>query len=91
MGLLFANGFEGPLVIKTPKVMGSITTIHQFLIKPQAYAPGTAMSFPGYAKANQRADVIAYLNSLSDNPKPLPKAAATLTGPIMEVLAGNFP
>ncbi|MGC2084681.1 MAG: cytochrome c family protein, partial [Bradyrhizobium sp.] len=25
--------------------------------------------------ASERADVIAYLNSLSDNPKPLPTAA----------------
>ena len=33
------------------------------------------MTFAGLPRESQRADVIAYLNSLSDNPKPLPKAA----------------
>jgi cytochrome c len=33
------------------------------------------MTFPGVPRANERADIIAYLNSLSDNPAPLPKAA----------------
>jgi cytochrome c len=32
------------------------------------------MAFPGLPKGSARADVIAYLNTLSDNPKPLPKA-----------------
>jgi cytochrome c len=32
------------------------------------------MSFGGFPKAAQRADVVDYLNSLSDNPKPLPVA-----------------
>jgi cytochrome c len=34
------------------------------------------MTFNGLPRGAQRADVIAYLNSLSDSPKPLPKAAA---------------
>ncbi len=29
------------------------------------------MTFAGLPKAKDRADVVAYLNSLSDNPKPL--------------------
>ena len=33
------------------------------------------MSFAGLPKGSERADVIAYLNSKSDNPQPLPKAA----------------
>jgi cytochrome c len=33
------------------------------------------MGFAGIPKDSERADVIAYLNSLSDNPKPLPTAA----------------
>jgi cytochrome c len=36
--------------------------------------PNTKMNFPGFSKGSQRADVIAYLNSLADNPKPLPVA-----------------
>ena len=33
------------------------------------------MTFAGVSRANQRADLIAFLNSHSDNPQPLPKAA----------------
>jgi len=33
------------------------------------------MTFGGLSSAKTRADVIAYLNTLSDSPKPLPKAA----------------
>jgi cytochrome c len=34
------------------------------------------MSFAGIARDQQRADVIAYLRTLSDSPKPLPPVAA---------------
>ena len=37
--------------------------------------PGTNMTFGGIQRGGERADLIAYLNSLSDNPAPLPKAA----------------
>lgn len=47
--------------------------LNQWLYKPNAYAPGTRMSFAGIANDKQRADVIAYLRSLSDSPVPLPK------------------
>ena len=44
-----------------------------FLKNPKAYLPGTTMAYAGMARAEQRADVVAYLNSLSDAKKPLPK------------------
>ncbi|TCR60858.1 cytochrome c family protein [Bosea sp. BK604] len=47
--------------------------LDHFLKGPKAYVPGTAMAFAGISKADTRADVIAYLNTLSDSPKPLPK------------------
>ena len=37
--------------------------------------PGTNMTFAGVSRGSERADLIAYLNSLADNPAPLPKAA----------------
>jgi len=37
--------------------------------------PGTAMGFAGIQKDSERADVIAYLRTLSDNPVPLPTAS----------------
>jgi cytochrome c len=43
-----------------------------FLTKPREWAPGTKMAFAGIAKPEERADVILYLRSLSDNPAPLP-------------------
>ena len=43
-----------------------------YLIKPQAYVKGTKMAFAGLRKEKDRASVILYLNSKSDNPKPLP-------------------
>ncbi|WNJ89528.1 cytochrome c family protein [Bosea sp. 685] len=47
--------------------------LDHFLKGPKAYVPGTAMAFAGISKPDTRADVIAYLNTLSDAPKPLPK------------------
>ena len=43
-----------------------------FITAPKTYAPGTKMTFPGIKKPEERAALIAYLRSLSDNPKPLP-------------------
>ena len=43
-----------------------------FLIKPASYIKGTKMAFAGLRKEKDRASVILYLNSKSDNPKQLP-------------------
>ncbi len=47
-----------------------------WLTNPQAFAPGTMMAFPGFPDVKKRADVIAFLRMNSDNPAPLPAAAA---------------
>ena len=46
--------------------------LDRFLAKPKDFAPGTKMSFAGLKKAGDRANVIIFLRSLSDSPKPLP-------------------
>jgi cytochrome c len=46
-----------------------------FLANPKGFVPGTAMGFAGIPKDSERADVIAYLHTLSDNPVPLPTAS----------------
>ncbi|NRG16550.1 cytochrome c family protein [Rhizobiales bacterium] len=46
--------------------------LDHFLTNPRGYIDGTTMSFAGIKKPEDRADVIAYLRSLSDNPEPLP-------------------
>lgn len=43
-----------------------------WLAAPMQYAPGTRMAFAGIRDPKVRADVIAYLRSLSANPQPLP-------------------
>jgi cytochrome c len=52
----------------------SYDALNEWLYKPSAYVPGTRMSFAGIPSDKQRADVIAYLRTLSDNPAPLPAA-----------------
>jgi cytochrome c len=47
--------------------------INKFITNPKAYANGTKMSFAGLAKPEERANVIAYLRTLSDTPQPLPQ------------------
>jgi cytochrome c len=43
-------------------------TMDRWLADPARFAPGTTMRFPGIADPLERADVIAYLMTLSDHP-----------------------
>jgi cytochrome c len=57
------------------KSMGGTWTfdkLFQFISNPKAMASGTKMTFPGEPDPAKRADIIAYLDTLSDNPVPLP-------------------
>ncbi|MDA4847925.1 c-type cytochrome [Hoeflea poritis] len=49
--------------------------LNAFLEAPRRYMRGTAMGFAGVKKADERADLIAYMRSLSDSPAPLPSEA----------------
>lgn len=49
--------------------------LNEFLTKPKAVVDGTKMTFGGLSKGSDRADLIAYLRSLSDSPAPLPAKA----------------
>ena len=46
--------------------------LDSFLKDPKALVKGTKMAFAGVKKDQARADIIAYLASLSDAPKPFP-------------------
>ena len=46
--------------------------LNAFLLKPKSYIKGTKMSYAGLRKDKDRASVILYLNSQSDNPLPKP-------------------
>ena len=47
--------------------------LDKFVENPRGYIAGTSMSYGGLANPKQRADLIAYLNTLSDSPETLPK------------------
>jgi cytochrome c len=46
--------------------------LNVFLKAPKTYMPGTKMAYGGVKNDKKRADLIAYLASLSDAPKPFP-------------------
>ena len=46
--------------------------LNGYLIKPAKWIKGTKMAFAGLRKEKDRASVILYLNSKSDNPKTIP-------------------
>lgn len=66
------------------KKLGGEWTFHDlnlWLDDPQAVAPGTRMTYAGIKDTNTRADVIAFLRTLSPNPVPLPKVAPEAAKP----------
>ena len=69
------RNFNFSAAIKAKGGSWSIEDLNQFIANPKGYIPGTAMGFAGISRDSQRADVLAYLNSLSDHPAPLPLAA----------------
>jgi cytochrome c len=68
-----APGFNYSAALKSKNGNWDFNALNAWLIKPTAYVPGTAMTFAGLSNDKQRADVIAYLDTLSKNPVPLPK------------------
>jgi cytochrome c len=75
-----APGFNYSAAMKAKGGEWSIDDLNTFLSNPKGFIPGTSMGFVGLPRGTERADVIAYLNTKSDNPQPLPKAAEAPTG-----------
>lgn len=55
--------------------------LNGFLTNPKGYVPGTSMGFAGIKDPEARAELIAYLRTLSDSPAPLPQAPAEDAAP----------
>jgi cytochrome c len=89
------SGFNYTDAIKgAAKTLGGKWTfdaLNKWLTKPSAVAPGTAMTFAGLSNEKQRADVIAYLDTLSPHPVPLPKAAEAPTAKPAAAAAAGTP
>jgi cytochrome c len=69
------RGFNFSAAMKAKGGTWTFDDLNKFLTNPKGFIPGTAMGFAGIPKDSERADVIAYLNSLSDHPQPLPTAS----------------
>jgi len=71
------SGFDySPALQKMKGQPWTFDALNHWLFNPAVYAPGTRMTFAGIPNAQQRADVIAYLRTLSANPVPLPAPEA---------------
>ncbi len=68
-------GFNYSAALKAKGGEWTYENLDAFLASPKTYMPGTSMSYAGLTRGGQRADLINYLHTLSDNPVPLPKAA----------------
>ena len=66
------EGFNYSAVLKGKQGPWNYDELNAWLYKPATYAPGTRMSYAGLVNTQQRANLIAYLRTLSPNPKPLP-------------------
>lgn len=67
---------DGMLEHKAKGDMWTYENLNAFLTSPKTFTPGTKMSFSGIKDDKQRADVIAYLSTLSATPVPFPAPAA---------------
>ena len=69
------RGFNFSAPMKAKGGTWTYDDLNQFITNPKGFVPGTAMGFAGISKDSERADIIAYLRTLSDNPVPLPTAS----------------
>lgn len=67
-----AGNFSYSEALKKKGGQWDYEALNQFIASPKGYIPGTKMAFAGVNRAAERADIIAFLRSLSDNPAPLP-------------------
>lgn len=93
-----AEGFAYSAAMKAHGGTWTFQDLSDFIKNPKADIPGTAMGFAGIAKDTDRADLIAYLNTLSHSPLPLPSPEATpaaaepaATQPASGEAGGNVP
>jgi cytochrome c len=73
-------GFNYSAAFRKLKGAWTPEEIYEYIKNPKAMVPGTNMAFAGVPRPNERADLIAFLNSKSDNPKNLTKAAQAPAG-----------
>lgn len=68
------QGFPYSKALLEKKETWTVENLNAFLHKPRKHISGTKMAFAGLKSAEERANVIAYLNSNSDSPKVFGKS-----------------
>ncbi len=68
-------GFNYSAAMKGKGGNWTIDDLNEYLKNPKAMVPGTNMNFAGIPRAQERADLLTFLNSKADNPAALPKEA----------------
>jgi cytochrome c len=85
------EGFAYSTGMKAKPGKWTFEDLNHFLTSPRQFIPGTAMAFAGISKATDRADLLVYLNTLSESPQPLPKAPAPAADQKAEAPKGEAP
>jgi cytochrome c len=85
------EGFEYSEALRSKEGQWTFENIFEFIHGPKAWAPGTKMTFAGIKSPEDRADLLVYLRTLSDQPVPLPEAAAAEAAPGTEQAAAQEP
>ena len=85
------EGFAYSDALRGKEGQWTYENIFEFIDGPKAWAPGTKMAFAGIKSPEDRADLLAYLRTLADQPVPLPEAAAAEAAPSTEQAAANEP
>lgn len=71
------EGFNYSEIMASHREAGDAWTyaaLDAFLLSPSDYMPGTKMNFAGVRSDEERANILAYMGSLSDSPEPFPPA-----------------
>ena len=83
------EGFDYSAGLKEKGGTWTYADLDEFLTSPKNYIKGTKMGFAGIASPQERANVIAYLHTLSDSPKPLPAVATSEDKPAAQPAAAK--
>ncbi|HEV7277213.1 MAG TPA: cytochrome c family protein [Devosiaceae bacterium] len=71
------EGFNYSEIMVSHREAGDVWTyaaLDAFLQSPSDYMPGTKMNFAGVRSDEERANILAYMGSLSESPEPFPPA-----------------
>ena len=82
-----------PALLEHPDDAWTYENLDAFLLSPRDYAPGTRMGFGGLRDDRERANVIAYLASISPDapPYPAPEPAADAETEVTDAQAVETP